>query len=331
MNQVLFLTQGADDKLPSRRLRILSILPYLKSFDFLIDVAPINFLHVLFILPNVLKSKIIFLQKELVPLSFLLLLKVLRKPMIFDFDDAIYLRHLSSGEFRQSNKRNFRFSLICKFAKLVIAGNEILSKAAASRGAKCVQVIPTSVALPRIKSFFGGGSKKVILGWIGTEVNLIYLVDWESIFNKLNSNGLRFEIWAMSSKPPKFRKFNQFKFFKWSEVAEKKFLKNIDIGLMPLFKNEYTEGKCAFKALQYLSYSKPVVASDVGINRLWLNNASYVSNDKDVIMVCLEELIRDYKKRHFFGKQGYRIIKKNFERKLIAYKVERAINSILLS
>lgn len=99
---------------------------------------------------------------------------------------------------------------------------------------------------------------------------------------------------------------------------------------MPLIKNEYTEGKCAFKALQYLSYAKPVVASDVGINKLWFNGASYISNDKEVIMISLEKLIEDHKKRNFLGKSGYQIIEKNFERKIIAYKVERAINSILL-
>jgi hypothetical protein len=252
----------------------MSILPYLKSFDFLVDVAPVNLLRAFLILPKILESKIIFIQKELVPLSFLLLLKILRKPIIFDFDDAIYLRHLSSGEFRQSNKRNRRFSLICKCANLVIAGNEILAKAATLRGAKSVQVIPTSVKLPRIKSIFNRTNKKVILGWIGTDVNLIYLEDWESIFSKLSSSGLKFELWVMSGKPPKFQRFNEMRFFKWSEIAEKNFFKNIDIGLMPLIKNSYTEGKSAFKALQYLSYSKPVVASDVGINKLWLNGAS---------------------------------------------------------
>ena len=250
--------------------------------------------------------------------------------MIFDFDDAIYLRHLSSGGFRRSNKRNGRFTLICKFAHLVIAGNEILSKQAQIRGAKFIQVIPTGIDLPPLKNVFGRPSTKVILGWIGTEVNLIYLEDWEFIFNQLSSLGLKFELWVMSSKSPKFQKFNEVKFFKWSEIEEKKFLKNIDIGLMPLIKNKYTEGKCAFKALQYLSYSKPVVASDVGINKLWLNEASYVSNDKAVIMSSLKDLIQDHKKRDFLGKLGYQIIEKKFERKMIAYKVERAINSILL-
>ena len=99
---------------------------------------------------------------------------------------------------------------------------------------------------------------------------------------------------------------------------------------MPLVKNLYTQGKCAFKALQYLSYSKPVVASDVGINKLWLNGASYIRNDKEVIMISLKMLIQDHKKRNFLGKSGYQIIEKNFERKKIAYNVERAINSILL-
>jgi glycosyltransferase involved in cell wall biosynthesis len=330
MNQVLFLTQGADNNLPSRRLRIMSILPYLKSFDFLIDVAPVNLLKVVLILPKVFKSKLIFIQKELTPLSFLLLLKILQKPIIFDFDDAIYLRHLSSGDFRKSNKRNRRFSLVCKFANLVIAGNEILAKAALFRRAKFVQVIPTSLELQGIKNIFDKPGKKVILGWIGTGVNLIYLEDWETVLSKLNSKGFNFELRVMSNKQPNFKKFNQFKFFEWSEIAEKNFLKNIDIGLMPLFNNEYTEGKCAFKALQYLSYSKPVVASDVGINRLWLEKASYISNDKEVILRSLEELIQDRKKRLFLGKEGYRIIKKNFERKMIACKIEKAINSILL-
>ena len=118
MHSVLFLTQGSDNKLPSRRLRIMSILPYLKSFNFAVDVAPINFLRALLILPKIFNSKLIFIQKELVPLSFLLLLKILRKPIIFDFDDAIYLRQLSSGGFRLSNKRNRRFTLICKFVNL---------------------------------------------------------------------------------------------------------------------------------------------------------------------------------------------------------------------
>jgi len=329
MNQVLFLTQGADDKLPSRRLRILSILPHLNSFNFLIDVAPINFFNSLFILPKIIKAELIFIQKELTPLSFLLLLKFLKKSIIFDFDDAIYHRHHSSGESRYSNKRNLRFTLICNFANLIIAGNEILAKAATDRGAKFVQVIPTSIELPRLNNYFVRNRKKIILGWVGTNVNLIYLIDWESIFVKLNSQELKFELHVMSSNPPRFQYFKDFKFFAWSEIEEKKFLKNIDIGLMPLFKNEYTEGKCAYKALQYLSYSKPVVASDVGIIKTWLGKAGFVSNDKDVIFTSLKSLIQSSNQRVALGKRGYKIIHKNFERKLIASIIEEAINKIL--
>jgi hypothetical protein len=55
-----------------------------------------------------------------------------------------------------------------------------------------------------------------------------------------------------------------------------------------------------------------------------------ISNDKEVIMISLKKLIQDHKKRNFLGKLGYQIIEKNFERKIIVCKVERAINSILL-
>ena len=52
----------------------------------------------------------------------------------------------------------------------------------------------------------------------------------------------------------------------WSEEAEKRFLAEVDIGLMPLPDNAWTRGKCAYKALQYMAAGIPVVADDVGVS-----------------------------------------------------------------
>jgi glycosyltransferase involved in cell wall biosynthesis len=52
----------------------------------------------------------------------------------------------------------------------------------------------------------------------------------------------------------------------WSEEVERNFLRQVDIGLMPLPNNAWTRGKCAYKALQYMAAGIPVVADDVGIS-----------------------------------------------------------------
>jgi glycosyltransferase involved in cell wall biosynthesis len=52
----------------------------------------------------------------------------------------------------------------------------------------------------------------------------------------------------------------------WSAQSERAFLEDVDIGLMPLPDNEWTRGKCAYKALQYMAAGVPVVADDVGVS-----------------------------------------------------------------
>ena len=44
---------------------------------------------------------------------------------------------------------------------------------------------------------------------------------------------------------------------KWSVENEQKYIKKIDIGLMPLPINHWTKGKCGLKAIQYSNFSIP--------------------------------------------------------------------------
>jgi glycosyltransferase involved in cell wall biosynthesis len=53
----------------------------------------------------------------------------------------------------------------------------------------------------------------------------------------------------------------------WSAETEAEALASADIGIMPLTRDEWTEGKCAFKLLQYMAASLPCVSSPVGANR----------------------------------------------------------------
>ena len=55
-------------------------------------------------------------------------------------------------------------------------------------------------------------------------------------------------------------------FIRWDKEREIENLDQIDIGIMPLPKDEWSRGKCGFKGIQYMSLGKPSVMSPVGVN-----------------------------------------------------------------
>ncbi|MEK6590073.1 MAG: glycosyltransferase family 4 protein, partial [Nitrospinota bacterium] len=52
----------------------------------------------------------------------------------------------------------------------------------------------------------------------------------------------------------------------WSLEEEIEDLKSFDIGIMPMPDNEWTKGKCGFKAILYMNMGIPCVCSPIGVN-----------------------------------------------------------------
>ena len=264
--KIIFLTDGSKNpNLPSRRLRVYELLPYLKkTFDTECYSLPRNIIQFLKLRKKILNGDVLFIQKELPSYIVLLLLKLCNIPIIYDFDDAVYIRHSpEKRSFRKSNKLKNRFIRISKNADLIIAGNHNLELAAKNNGAKFTAILPTGVKIEDRKKL-SKNNKITKIGWIGQKINLPYLEEIENVFRSLESKNVKFKLEVMSNKPPEFKKFKNFTYVNWSKEKEAFFLQSIDIGIMPLKKNMYTEGKCAYKALQYMGYKKPVVVSDVG-------------------------------------------------------------------
>jgi glycosyltransferase involved in cell wall biosynthesis len=56
-------------------------------------------------------------------------------------------------------------------------------------------------------------------------------------------------------------------FVEWALGTEVERMSRFDVGLMPLFDDEYTRGKCAFKLIEYGAFATPSIASAVGANK----------------------------------------------------------------
>lgn len=316
--RLLWLTLGNNSRLPSQRLRVLEVMPLLEDvFDQSRYAAPTTLLAAWRLRRSLCDAELVVLQKELVPLVVLKLLRFFCRHLVYDFDDAVYVRLLADGSCRTSRKRARRFDAICRSADLVIAGNAVLDEVARRQGARKTAILPTGVAMPNVLAG-DDHSGPVRLGWIGTDVNLPYIEALEPIFLQLQEDRLSFVLRVMAGRPPGFQRFAAVEFVPWSTHAEEGFLASLDIGLMPLANNEHTRGKCAYKALQYMSLGKPVVVSDVGVNADWTAGAGFAAETEDGLANGLRRLIMDADLRRDMGRRGRKRVAMEFSRTVVA-------------
>lgn len=327
--RLLWLTQGSSPKLPSQRLRVLGMLPLLAAdFEQTHCPAPTTMMQAWHMRQQLRAADVVILQKELVPLVVLKLIRLFARRLAYDFDDAVYLRLLVDGSCRPSRKRSRRFSAICRASDLVIAGNSILAAEAELAGGRNIAILPTGIALPTTNYPSPPTGASVRLGWIGTDVNLPYIEAMEPTFLQLQSEGLAFSLHVMAGRAPRFRQFNTFEFLPWSASAEEAFLASLDIGLMPLADNAHARGKCAYKALQYMSLGKPVVVSNVGVNAEWTAGAGFAAAIETEMADDLRRLITSAGLRAQMGAIGSQRVTQEFARPVIATRLRDLILSL---
>lgn len=96
----------------------------------------------------------------------------------------------------------------------------------------------------------------------------------------------------------------------WNKATEIEDLAALDIGLMPLPDEEWTQGKCGFKLIQYGAMGIPAVASPVGVNTDILRDGTngYLATDPDEWLENLSRLLGSEELRKDLGAAGRRVI-----------------------
>jgi glycosyltransferase involved in cell wall biosynthesis len=197
--------------------------------------------------------------------------RVFRKPIVYDFDDAIWLENVSSANPFAGRFKNYRkVAKICGWADRVSAGNEFLANFA-RRFNEQVVVFPTVVDTDRhhnrVRHESGGAP---VIGWTGTHSTVEFLRPVVPLLQAL-SRKVPFEFTVIADREPEFQADN-LRFVRWNRQTEIEDLLRFDIGVMPVPDNEWTRGKCGFKIIQYMSLGIPPVASPVGVNRQIIEN-----------------------------------------------------------
>ena len=245
--------------------------------------------------------------------------------IIYDFDDAIFHTRFPGIIFFSHIKR------VIAEVDTVFSGSHYLFDYASKLNNNTV-IVPTAVDTELFNPVTKKRDKdKIVIGWMGNGDNyqLRYLKLLKEPLKILSKKyDLKFRIIsALSNKT--IQEFGNepyevdFGLDKWVPIEYMpEIISDFDIGVMPLTNGELEKGKCAMKALEYMSMGIPVVASAVGENNYVIKNGynGFLAHNKNEWINNLEKLILNSVLRKKIGKNACNFVKDNYSLKIVVKK-----------
>lgn len=334
---------------PSNRFRIEQYLPYLKEKGIGYSLCPFwesEVYKILYENGHYLKKTrylikgsinrirdliglsghdLVFIHREAYPIGGACLEKIVsaKKPVIYDFDDSIFLpTYSSANRVARLLKKPRKIADILKVSDAVIAGNSYLKEYAVQYNNN-VTVMPTPIDTDKyspLKDTALDNKKKVVIGWIGSYTNNPYLNIVKSVILELIKKYANLIEIRLVGCRDNFLDIPQVVYRSWSLSKEVSDLQGFDIGIMPIYDDEWTRGKCAFKILQYMSVGVSVVASPVGLNKEIISDGSngFLAGDEKEWFQRLCLLIDNPRLRHRLALEARSTVEREFSLKVMA-------------
>lgn len=282
--KVLCLTKYPA-KGPSSRYRVHQFLPYLADAGISVDIQALHdesYLDARFAghrvswaylagrlarrllkLSAVKHYHAVFIQKEMFPYlpgHFESLLANMGVPIILDIDDAIHLYYERATGWKRRLLRA-KIPRVMSRASLVLAGNTYLARYAAQY-ARQVVTFPTVVDTDRFSPGEPARRDVPVVGWMGTPQTVGYLDD---IIPALKTTATTREF-SMRVVGAEFSPVEgvAVSSHAWDETTEADELRAMDVGIMPLPDDTWSDGKCGLKLLQYMGAGVASIATPRG-------------------------------------------------------------------
>ena len=266
--KALFLTN--KEGTPSTRWRILQLVPPLRAAGVECDVVelPGGMIGKLSAVQHASLYDVVILQKRLLPKLLSNRLRSHSKRLVFEFDDAVFLKRSDTGV-RVSDTRERRFRRTVRGADAVVAPNEYLAAVARrySENPDRVHVLPTAIDLARWKPRPPAKREgPLTIGWVGTGANAHLLEIVTAPLQKLCRRHPDLELRVICDEPPAISglPFKTQPFVPEREVED---VRAFDIAIAPQIEDPWTRGKVSTKLLAYFAAGIPSVASDVEAHR----------------------------------------------------------------
>ena len=251
------------------------------------------------------------------------------KPILFDFDDAIFLRHTSGANWLFDRlKCPGKTATLCRLSSLVVAGNKYLAAYARKHNPRVV-VVPTSIDTDLYAPLEREDrSGRVTIGWTGSATSLAYLETFAPVLREL----LRrrdVAIRVQSNRRPSLPGVPVV-WQPWSPDTEIQEIRRYDIGIKPMPDDPWARGKCPMKELQYMALGVPAVCSAVGTSIEVIRDGEngFLATNGDQWLEHLTRLVDDAALRRMIGLAGRQTVEEHYSTRKCASLFAEALRSV---
>ena len=251
-------------------------------------------------------------------------------PVVFDFDDAIFVSYRSpSNGYLSYLKFASKTKTICRIASHVMVGNPYLADYARQVNDR-VTVIPTTIdtqryQVPPPKTV----NRPLVICWTGSHSTVQHLDTLRGALKKLASRD-QFRLRVIGTPvydcPP-----IDVEAMRWRARTEVDDLAPIDIGVMPLPEDKWSKGKCGAKALQFMGMGIPTVCSPVGVNKEIIQDDQngFLASTEDEWVDKLSRLLRSAELRRRLGQAGRSTVEQKYSAISQAPRVYEIFKSVI--
>jgi glycosyltransferase involved in cell wall biosynthesis len=286
------------------------------------------------------QSDVVLVQREAMifgpPLFEWLAVRVCKRPLVLDLDDATYVPYTSPtyGKFGKALKWFNKTDDLIRWASVVTCGNRAIAEYAESKGA-IARIIPTvvdtDVFVPR-PPVSRASDDPPVLGWIGTHSTFPYL---RAIFPVLQdlakTHSFKLKVVGAGTNAVNIPGV-EVENLDWKLEREVQDFQSFDVGLYPidpsLYAEQWAAGKSGFKAIQYMAVGIPFVAAPVGamaeIGEAGTTHFHATANSE--WFRTLDLLLSDVQLRRTMGAAGRRHVVESYSLSDQADKLARALH-----
>lgn len=273
------------------------------------------------------------IHRELFPLGrnfFLSQLKKRRVRMVYDYDDALFLPQRQDRWLLRRLENPEGARELIEASEAVIAGNAFLLEYAKRYNPRSV-LIPTALDTAKIRTRkFDGQQGRCVIGWIGSHTTEKYIHALRPVFEKL-SKDMSFSVKIVGARQRLTVNGGEVIQLPWELEREAEDFQSCDIGVYPLWNDEWAKGKCGFKAIQFMAAGVPVVASAVGVNNEIILDGvdGFLASSEEEWCSKILLLLRNPDLRREMGMGGRKTVEERYSLRIHTPKLLNTLNEVV--